>query len=148
MFTPFSPIVENPAGKLAFSVVIVLVTFGFKRFRYFFQNLFSFYFATFLMGGGIIGAHSLPQSNSIVRNGVMITNQTGFGDPISWMFIVAGFPALWFFSKRRIEDIETKTFNMRNESGYRRTWAAKHCTQEAWWIQATSCTTRSQKRRS
>lgn len=108
MFTPFSPIVENPVGKLAFSVVIVLVTFGFKRFRYFFQNLFSFYFATFLMGGGIIGAHSLLQSNSIVRNGVMITNQTGFGDPISWMFIVAGFPALWFFSKGRIEDIETK----------------------------------------
>lgn len=108
MFTPFSPIVEHPAGKLAFSVVIVMVTFGFKRFRYFFQNLFSFYFATFLMGGGIIGAHSLLQSNSVVRNGVMITNQTGFGDPISWLFIVAGFPALWFFSKRRIEDIETK----------------------------------------
>ncbi len=50
MFTPFSPIVEHPAGKLAFSVVIVVVTFGFKRFRFFFQNLFSFYFATFLMG--------------------------------------------------------------------------------------------------
>lgn len=48
------------------------------------------------------------QSNSIVQNGVMITNQTGFGDPISWLFIVGGFPALWFFSKRRIEDIETK----------------------------------------
>lgn len=108
MFTPFSPIVEHPAGKLAFSVVIVMVTFGFKRFRYFFQNLFSFYFATFLMGGGIIGAHSLLQSHSVVRNGVMITNQTGFGDPISWLFIVAGFPALWFFSKRRIDDIETK----------------------------------------
>ncbi|MDI6562944.1 sigma-E processing peptidase SpoIIGA, partial [Bacillus altitudinis] len=76
MFTPFSPIVEHPAGKLAFSVVIVVVTFGFKRFRFFFQNLFSFYFATFLMGGGIIGAHSLLQSNSIVQNGVMITNQT------------------------------------------------------------------------
>ncbi|MBD5070797.1 sigma-E processing peptidase SpoIIGA, partial [Xanthomonas citri pv. citri] len=52
--------------------------------------------------------HSLLQSNSIVQNGVMITNQTGFGDPISWLFIVGGFPALWFFSKRRIEDIETK----------------------------------------
>ena len=91
MFTPFSPIVEHPAGKLAFSVVIVVVTFGFKRFRFFFQNLFSFYFATFLMGGGIIGAHSLLQSNSIVQNGVMITNQTGFGDPISWLFIVGGF---------------------------------------------------------
>lgn len=109
MFTPISPFVEHPAGKLAFSVVIVLVTFGFKRFRFFFQNLFSFYFATFLMGGGIIGAHSLLQTRSVMQHGVMITNQTGFGDPVSWMFIVAGFPAIWFFSKKRIEDIETKT---------------------------------------
>lgn len=39
----------------------------------------------------------------------MVTSQTGFGDPISWMFVVIGFPAIWFFSKKRIEDIETKS---------------------------------------
>lgn len=37
MFTPVSPFVEHPAGKMAFSVVIVLAAFGFKRFRYFFK---------------------------------------------------------------------------------------------------------------
>ncbi|MES5056530.1 sigma-E processing peptidase SpoIIGA [Bacillus velezensis] len=109
MFTPVSPFVEHPAGKMAFSVVIVLTAFGFKRFRYFFQNLFAFYFATFLVGGGMIGVHSLLQTESIVQQGVMVTSQTGFGDPISWMFVVIGFPAIWFFSKKRIEDIETKS---------------------------------------
>lgn len=109
MFTPVSPLVEHPAGKMAFSVVIVLTAFGFKRFRYFFQNLFAFYFATFLVGGGMIGVHSLLQTKSIVQHGVMVTSQTGFGDPISWIFVVIGFPAVWFFSKKRIEEIETKS---------------------------------------
>lgn len=40
MFTPFSPYVLHPAGKLSFSVVIVLVTFGFKRFRFFCKFVF------------------------------------------------------------------------------------------------------------
>ncbi|MED2943136.1 sigma-E processing peptidase SpoIIGA [Bacillus swezeyi] len=108
MFTPVSPYVLHPAGKLSFSVVIVLVTFGFKRFRFFLQNLFSFYFATFLMGGGIIGAHSLLETDSIMENGVFMTNWSGFGDPVSWLFVGAGFPAVWLFSKKRFEDAEAK----------------------------------------
>ncbi|MFO6495333.1 MULTISPECIES: sigma-E processing peptidase SpoIIGA [Bacillus] len=108
MFTPLSPYVLHPAGKLSFSVVIILVTFGFKRFRFFLQNLFSFYFATFLMGGGIIGAHSLLETDSIMKNGVFMTNWSGFGDPVSWLFVGAGFPAVWLFSKKRFEDVEAK----------------------------------------
>ncbi|MBR8663798.1 sigma-E processing peptidase SpoIIGA [Bacillus paralicheniformis] len=108
MFTPFSPYVLHPAGKLSFSAVIVLLTFGFKRFRFFLQNLFSFYFATFLMGGGIIGAHSLLETDSIMENGVFMTNWSGFGDPVSWLFVGAGFPAVWLFSKKRFEDAEAK----------------------------------------
>ncbi len=57
----------------------------------------------------MIGVHSLLQTESIVQQGVMVTSQTGFGDPISWMFVVIGFPAIWIFSKKRIEDIETKS---------------------------------------
>ena len=47
----------------------------------------------------MIGVHSLLQTESIVQQGVMVTSQTGFGDPISWMFVVIGFPAIWFFEK-------------------------------------------------
>ncbi|ATH91337.1 sigma-E processing peptidase SpoIIGA [Bacillus glycinifermentans] len=108
MFTPFSPYVLHPAGKLSFSIVIVLSTFGFKRFRFFLQHLFSFYFVTFLMGGGIIGVHSLMETDSIMENGVFMTNWSGFGDPVSWLFVAAGFPAVWLFSKKRFEDVEAK----------------------------------------
>ena len=108
MFTPLSPYVLHPAGKLFFSIFIVLVTFGFKRFRFFLQNLFSFYFVTFLMGGGMIGVHSLLETDSIMENGVFMTNWSGFGDPVSWLFVGAGFPAVWLFSKKRFEDAEAK----------------------------------------
>ncbi|NPC92483.1 sigma-E processing peptidase SpoIIGA [Bacillus sp. WMMC1349] len=108
MFTPFSPYVLHPVGKLSFSVLIVIVTFGFKRFRFFLQNLFAFYFATFLIGGGIIGAHSLLETNSIMNNGVIMTSWSGFGDPVSWLFVAVGFPAIWLFSKKRFEDVEMK----------------------------------------
>ena len=108
VYSFFADMSYHPAGKLSFSVVIVLVAFGFKRFRFFLQNLFSFYFATFLMGGGIIGAHSLLETDSIMENGVLMTNWSGFGDPVSWLFIVWGFAAVWLFSKKGFEDIEAK----------------------------------------
>lgn len=108
MFTPFSWFVSHPAGKLAFSLLIVFAAFGFKRFRYFLQNWFTFFFVTFLMGGGIIGAHSLFQAESQLENGALMTASSGFGDPISWIFVIAGFPILWMFSKKRMEDIEIR----------------------------------------
>ena len=55
----------------------------------------------------MIGVHSLLQTESIVQQGVMVTSQTGFGDPISWMFVVIGFYHMVF--EKRIEDIETKS---------------------------------------
>lgn len=38
----------------------------------------------------------------------MVMSQIGFGDLISWMFVVIGFLVVWFFLKKRIEDIEMK----------------------------------------
>ncbi|MGG3574395.1 sigma-E processing peptidase SpoIIGA [Bacillus gobiensis] len=108
MFTPFSWFVSHPAGKLAFSLLIVFAAFGFKRFRYFLQNWLTFFFVTFLLGGGIIGAHSLLQSDGQLENGALMTASSGFGDPISWIFVIIGFPILWIFSKKRIEDIEIR----------------------------------------
>ncbi|MGE6631304.1 sigma-E processing peptidase SpoIIGA [Bacillus sp. NPDC077027] len=108
LFTPFSMFVSHPLGKLVFSVFIVLATFGFQRFRSFFQTLFAFYFVTFLMGGGMIGVHSFLQTNVIIQNGLFISQSSGFGDPISWLFIIAGFPTIWLFSKKRLGEVGAK----------------------------------------
>ncbi|MFY4773786.1 sigma-E processing peptidase SpoIIGA [Metabacillus sp. RGM 3146] len=108
MFTPLGPVVSEPAGKAVISILMVLLSFGFKRFRYFFQNLLMLYFVTFMLGGGIIGVHYFLQSEATYANGIVMTHSKGMGDPVSWMFVVIGFPAIWLFSKKRMEEAETK----------------------------------------
>jgi stage II sporulation protein GA (sporulation sigma-E factor processing peptidase) len=41
-------------------------------------------------------------------DGVLMTNTTGFGHPISWLFVLIGFPLIWVFSRNRIEGLEAK----------------------------------------
>lgn len=108
LFTPIANIVSHPIIKVFFSMMIVLTAFGFKRFRYFFQNLLTFYFVTFVIGGGMVALHFLFQSNVEINNQIVMTSTTGFGHPISWGFVLLGFPLLWLFSKFRFNDIETK----------------------------------------
>lgn len=96
----------NPFMKLTFSIFMVYSVFGFKRWRYFFSNLLTFYFVTFLMGGILIGVHYFIQFDFGMQANVLQAKVRGFGDPISWMFIVIGFPLAWYFSKQRINGIE------------------------------------------
>lgn len=113
MVTPFSFYVSHPFIKLLFSLFMIWVSFGFKRFRYFVQNLLTFYFVTFLMGGGIIAIHFFLNRNIGMQQGIFLTNKTGLGDPISWILVLIGFPFLWFFSRTRIDELKYKkiTYN-------------------------------------
>ncbi|MRX70799.1 sigma-E processing peptidase SpoIIGA [Bacillus lacus] len=108
LFTPAAPLVSHPAGKLLFSLLMVITAFSFKRFSFFIQNLLTFYFSTFIVGGGIIGLHFFLKTEFSVFSGIVNTYSTGYGDPVSWMFVAAAFPALWYFSRRRVEEFETK----------------------------------------
>ncbi len=106
MLTPYFSVVSHPLSKLLFSIIMVLVAFGFKRFRYFIQSLLTFYFSTFILGGGLIGVHFFLSSDIALLNGLISTNSSGAGSPISWLFVFIGFPILWYFSRARLEDIE------------------------------------------
>lgn len=83
MFTPFSHLMVHPAIKILFSFFMVLMTFGYKRLRFFFENLLTFYFATFVVGGGLMGVHFLFQDQFLVLNQMVDTKSPQFGDPIS-----------------------------------------------------------------
>ncbi|AZB42847.1 sigma-E processing peptidase SpoIIGA [Bacillus sp. FJAT-42376] len=108
LFTPWGPFFSHPAGKVLISVLMIWSAFGFVRFKYFIQNWLMFYFVTFALGGGIIGAHYFMQKDSYLSQGVLITQTTGFGDPITWIFVIIGFPVLWLFSSRRGQDVQVK----------------------------------------
>ncbi|MEH7358191.1 sigma-E processing peptidase SpoIIGA [Priestia aryabhattai] len=108
MFTPFSHLMVHPAIKILFSFFMVLMAFGYKRLRFFFENLLTFYFATFVVGGGLMGVHFLFQDQFLVLNQMVDTKSPQFGDPISWIFVLIGFPLLSYFSKARVDDLRMK----------------------------------------
>ncbi len=105
--TPLQSISGHPLTKLLFSIVMVFIAFGYKRFRYFISGLMTFYFTTFLIGGALIGTHYFVNFDFKLSSSVMLASVKGFGDPISWMFVLLGFPIAWHFSKSNIERIET-----------------------------------------
>ncbi|MFD3448053.1 sigma-E processing peptidase SpoIIGA [Microbacteriaceae bacterium 4G12] len=104
-FTSLALLMTHPITKLMYSVLIVYVTFGFTRFRTFIQTIFMFYFVTFMVGGGLLGIHFFLQTNDFV-NSVASTKVISFGDPVSWLFVLLGCPIVYYFSKKRVEDIE------------------------------------------
>jgi len=108
MVSPISSVASHPMIKLLFSIVIILATFGYKRFRYFIQGLLTFYFTTFMIGGGMVGVYYFLEYELDMTNNILVTTTTGFGSPISWLFVIIGFPVVWYFSKKQIDEVEMK----------------------------------------
>lgn len=104
-FTPFASMMTHPIMKLLYSLLIVYTAFGFSTFRDYTQTVFTFYFVTFMVGGGLIGTHFFLQTNDMV-DGLVQAKAMSYGDPVSWMFVILGFPIIYYFSKKRIENVE------------------------------------------
>jgi stage II sporulation protein GA (sporulation sigma-E factor processing peptidase) len=92
--------------KILLSMLIVIVAFGFGSFQKFLLSFFMFYFVSFVTGGGLLGAHFLLQSNSRLIQGMVATQTNGYGNQITWLFILIGFPIMYWFSKSRWREIE------------------------------------------
>lgn len=108
VITSLGPLFYHPLFKLLFSSCIVVTAFGFKRFGHFIQNLLTFYFVSFVCGGGLVALHLFFNNEMIILNGVVTTKSTGLGTPVSWLLIIIGFPSIWYFAKKRLEQIEVR----------------------------------------
>jgi stage II sporulation protein GA (sporulation sigma-E factor processing peptidase) len=105
-FTPLNVYSSHPISKLIFSILMVLIAFGYKRLSFFIKALMTLYVSTFLIGGAIMGTHYFIQYDSLLTTKVFLTNVKGFGDPISWLFVLIGFPIAWHFSRKNVESME------------------------------------------
>lgn len=105
-FTRYHYMVDNLYMKLSFSVFMVVAVFGFIRLKVFLKNLASLYLVTFLSGGILMGLHYLFQFNIHTLHPGMGAGINRFGDPVSWMFVMFGFPLAWQFSKRAFGSME------------------------------------------
>lgn len=108
LFIPMDFSMYHPVIKFVFSFIIILVSFGFQKFSYFLKNVAMFYFVTFVTGGGLFAAHYFLQTDLSIMHGVLATKTTGKGDLLSWAFVCIGFPAVWLFSKKRVDDIKVQ----------------------------------------
>ena len=110
MFTPLQFVVTNVMVKLIFSVCMILASFGFHRIRTFAENLVVFYITTFAVGGGMFATHYFLRIDHRFANDTIRTLTTGLGDPISWVFVVVGFPLLLYFTKTQFNTVETRKY--------------------------------------
>lgn len=89
--------------KIIFSIIIILTTFGFKNLIQLVKLLFMFYFISFSIGGGLIAIHFTLKNPLSTTNTGILTFNSGFGDPISWLFVICLFPIVWVFTKQRMD---------------------------------------------
>lgn len=90
-------------GKVIFSVLIIFSSFKLLSMKQFLKLLFSFYFISFGIGGGLIAVHFLMNNSfSMTEHGILTYNR-GYGDVFSWIFVLIGFPIVWLFTKLRMD---------------------------------------------
>lgn len=109
LYFPYS-FITTVSGKLIFSCFIVLITFKFVTLFRFIKLFFTFYFVTIVIGGGLIATYYLfehPLTSFFKQYAI----HSGYGDPISWIFVVIGFPVLWFFLKHQMDRQRIDNFN-------------------------------------
>ncbi|MBB6455038.1 stage II sporulation protein GA (sporulation sigma-E factor processing peptidase) [Salirhabdus euzebyi] len=92
-------------GKIIFSLIILVVSFGFKNLRQYMKQFLSFYFVSFAIGGGLFGIYFLVGQQLHNSNGLFVTYTTGFGDMVSWTFVAIFFPIVWWFTRTRLDQI-------------------------------------------
>ncbi|MEH7353027.1 sigma-E processing peptidase SpoIIGA [Neobacillus drentensis] len=105
-FTPLNVYSSHPISKLICSIMMVLIAFGYKRITFFLKALMTLYVSTFLIGGALLGAHYFIQYNPMLTTKILMSSVKGFGDPISWLFVLIGFPVAWHFSRKNVESME------------------------------------------
>ena len=107
-FTSFSSLANSVLLKLAVSVAMVLITFGFQRLKTFVKTCLTFYFVTFLTGGILMGIHYLFSYQLVASPNIGLFYVTkSYGDPVSWLFVMIGFPCAWLYAKKVFDELES-----------------------------------------
>ncbi|MBO8162273.1 MAG: sigma-E processing peptidase SpoIIGA [Brevibacillus sp.] len=94
--------------KLLFSILMLLIAFGFGRLLTFVQHLCIFYFVAFVFGGGVFGLNYLMASQNEVINGILVTHNDGFGvgSRPTLIVLAVGFALVYILSQSSYRAIQ------------------------------------------
>ncbi|WP_010096772.1 sigma-E processing peptidase SpoIIGA [Ornithinibacillus scapharcae] len=95
--------ISTVLGKILYSILIIIVTFRYISVNRLVKQLLVFYFVSFSIGGGLFAVHYLLQNPVALSAAGVLSYSSGYGDPISWIFVVIGFPFVYWFTKSRMD---------------------------------------------
>lgn len=105
-FTSYYYIANSVFLKIVISIFMVLLTFGYHRLKIFLKACFLFYFITFSTGGILMGIHFLFAYKFVAADVGLFYVTKSYGDPVSWLFVMIGFPAAWLYARKVFTDLE------------------------------------------
>lgn len=116
ILSPLATWFSHPMVKVIFSLGIIIVTFYPFSFRKGIQLFFSLYMLTFALGGFLLGMNYFFHQSMWIENGVLLTQNGGYGTPMSWWFVCAGFPIACFLYMKN--DYHRKVVKLQAQSLY------------------------------
>ncbi len=105
-FTSFYYVTNSVLIKVIVSMFMILLTFGYHRLKIFMKACLLFYFITFSTGGILMGIHFLFAYKFVAANTGFFYVTKSYGDPVSWLFVMIGFPTAWLFARKVFSDLE------------------------------------------
>jgi stage II sporulation protein GA (sporulation sigma-E factor processing peptidase) len=107
IFPEWSLLFQN-GMKLFFALIMIWITFQFRNLVYFLRCVATFYFVSFVVGGGIFAIHYfyLPSAQGIP--GVLLVEDSTSTGTVMGSLVVIGFGCMWLFSRQTFRAVETK----------------------------------------
>ncbi len=106
IFIPFLKDFHLLLTKFLISIVMVLISYGFIHLIQFIQTVATFYFISFLTGGGVFAIQYLLDIEHDVINGVYISKSS---NPFIVVFlIIIAFFGIWLFSNKSYKSMHRK----------------------------------------
>lgn len=95
--------------KIFVSMIMVWVAYGFGHPLSYLRNLGVFYLVCFITGGAMVALHYVITGDSQVAGGIFFTQSAnGWGSPVSWLFILIGFPLVWAYTRFSLSSLEER----------------------------------------
>ncbi|ADM70941.1 Sporulation sigma-E factor-processing peptidase [Paenibacillus polymyxa E681] len=123
MFVPELSFLFTFLIKLALSVIMLLVAFGFGSMQKYLRTMGAFYMINFVAAGGILGMHYFLQNTGELFNGIWYTASGGmsFELKIAFWFILCAFGGVMLFF-RIVQSSKQRTERMSGFLGQVQVW--------------------------
>jgi stage II sporulation protein GA (sporulation sigma-E factor processing peptidase) len=95
-------------AKVLFSIFMVGVTFGYSTPIAFARSLGVFYTTSFVIGGGMFALHYVMTGEGTVAGGIFLSRSTGWGSPVSWLFVLVSFPFVWLYARVSFRSLQQR----------------------------------------